>query len=104
MSTTDDVTTTPRDDPRPVEQPAIRPGTAIVSWRPDAAPWATSTARKTALCRETAGGWILQHVRTVTVSQRATSEATIDTEPVLEDLPGHVRARLPEALEVGDGV
>lgn len=78
-----------------------RPPTRSVTWSVDA-PYLTSRASRTALCRETADGWVLQHVRTVTVSQRAASECTIDTAPALEDLPAHVRAKLPEDLEVSD--
>lgn len=83
--------------------PQLRPRSKRVTWSA-AAPWSTSRRRKVALLRETPDGWVLQHVRTITVSQRAPSECTIDTEPALEDLPAAVRARLPDDLEVSDGV
>jgi hypothetical protein len=85
----------------PAEQLATRPRpeTVTVTWSVDAAPWPTSSVRKTALCRETADGWVLQHVRTVTVSQRADSGCQIDTKLVLEDLPGYVRAKLPDDVK-----
>ncbi len=65
-------------------------------------PYPTSSVRKIALFRETRDGWALQHIRTLTVSQRAASECTIDTEPALEDVPSRVRASPPHGVEVVD--
>lgn len=98
MSTTESVATSTTD-----AIAATRPRTERVTWSADTAPWVTSSVRKTALCRETADGWVLQHVRTVTLSQRAPSGCEIDTEPVLEDLPGFVRAKLPEGTRDSTG-
>jgi len=72
-----------------------------VCWHVDTAPWPTSSVRKTALFRETADGWVLQHIRTVTLSQRSPSGCEIDTEPTLDDLPRVVRTNLPEAVRDG---
>lgn len=96
MSTTEHVSTDTLGDARPTDQSAAGPRTETVTWSADAAPYPTSSVRKIALFRETADGWILQHVRTVTVSQRAESGCTIDTELALEDLPASVRASLPD--------
>lgn len=83
---------------------AARPQSKSVTWG-EPAPELSTRVRRTALCRETADGWVLQHVRTVTVGQRVASGCEIDTEPDVEALPYHVRAKLPDDLqEVSGGV
>lgn len=84
--------------------PDPRPWTQRICWDSEAR-WVTPHRRHVALCRETVDGWVLQHVRTVTVSQRAPSRCEIDTAPALEDLPDSVRASLPDGIRgVTDGV
>lgn len=55
--------------------------TRSFDWRPN------YQTRKTALFRVYPGYAVLQHVRTVTVSQRAASTCEIDDEPSLDDVP-----------------
>lgn len=50
--------------------------------------------RKTALFRVYAGYAILQHIRTVTVTQRTAPACEVDNEPSLNDIPESVRNEL----------
>jgi hypothetical protein len=55
--------------------------------------WTASTdhplqrCTKTALFRETADAWVLQHVRTVTLRQRGETTSSLDPDASLSDVP-----------------
>jgi hypothetical protein len=63
--------------------------TRTVEWRPD------YHTRKTALARVTPAAAVLQHVRTITLTNLGpASTCEIDTEATAEDLPDEVAAKL----------
>ncbi|MDS0284743.1 hypothetical protein [Haloarcula onubensis] len=69
------------------------PQTRSISWNPPTRQ-TTSTCRRTAFFRRTSAGWILQHIRSVTLRQRGESTSELDPDARPIDLPLWVREEM----------